>query len=146
MGYNATALSILLFFVAVNVSLAWIVTSQVLPVTFVGYEDPTNISNLFLHVDVSTGNLLLAGTALTMSLILGKIAGNLVFGGALGVGIFAFTLFSPIVSWVLFGLPKFLGMVGVPAYITAGVMALLSVPLFFTVLSFIAQRPIEGNG
>lgn len=147
MGYNTTALTILLFFVAVNVSLAWITASQVLPIDFTGStEDPDTIASMFISVDLSTGNLVIGGTVLILFTILGWATGSLVAGGTLGVGIFVFTLVSPIVRWVLFGLPNFLNLMGVPSYITAGVMAMLSVPLFFTVISFLAQRPVEGHG
>ena len=151
MGYNVTAIGIFLFFVALNVSIAWIASSGVLPVDFTSTNpdyvtDPTEIGNMFISVDVTTGNLALAGTALIVTTILGWIAGSMVTGGALGVGIFALTLLSPIVRWVLYGFPYFLNLMGVPVYITAGITAMLSVPLFFTVLSFLAQRPIEGNG
>lgn len=152
-AYDVGAKTILMFMIAVNVSLFWISSSQVLPVNFTDEDNPdspvtnpSDISGQILSLDLSSGNLILAGTGLTVAVIVGWAAGSLVFGGVLGVGIFAFTLISPIISWILFGLPKFMDMMGVPSYVNAGVMALLVVPLFFTVLSFIAQRPIEGHG
>lgn len=153
MGYDTSAKTIMIFMIAVNVSLYFITVSQVLPVSFSDEDNPDsfvttpeNLQNQFLFWDVSEGNLVLAGTGLAVAVIVGWAAGSLVFGGVLGVGIFAFTLISPIVSWILFGLPRFLSMMGIPSWITAGIMALLVVPLFFTVLSFIAQRPVEGHG
>ncbi len=153
MGYDTSAKTIMIFVICLNVSLYFITASQVLPVSFVDEDnpdsfvtDPQNISTKFLYVDFSTGTIFLAGTGLIFSVIIGWATRSLVLGGTLGVGIFALTLFSPVVSWILFGLPRFMNMMGIPSYISAGVMAILVVPFFFTVLSFIAQRPIEGHG
>jgi len=153
MGYDTSLKTILLFLIAVNVSLYWISVSQVLPVNFSDPDnpdspvtDPSALTTQIIALDLSTGNIALGGTFLVVGLIISQIAGNLVLGGTVAVGLFAITLLSPLVSWILFGLPKFMAIMGVPIFISAGVMAFVSVPLFFTVLSFVAQRPVEGHG
>ena len=152
-SYDTGMKTILLFMIAVNVGLYIITASQVLPVNFSDPDnpdspvtDPNSISSMLISVDLSTGNLAIAGTTLIMGIIISKILGNLILGVTVSISLFVFTLISPLISWVLFGLPRFLNILGTPAYISAGVMALLAVPIFFTVISFLSQRPVEGHG
>lgn len=140
-----TAFGILLFFVSLNVSLYMIRETGVLPdyETISPYEEPSGISGRLISVDVSTGNLVMAGTALIMAVIIGWATGHLLFGGTLGIILFSLTIFFPALSWVILGLPRFLQQMGVPLAVYTGITALLAVVWFWFLMGFLAQRPLE---
>lgn len=146
---NTTAALIVTFMVCVNVGIYIVHESAVFPASPTAPESITSIQSKLIQLDLSTGNLMIAGTALIMSVIIGRIlVGNVVFGGLLGAGLLVFTLVSPIVSWVLFGIPKMMDAVGITAvapYLTIGVSAVLAVPLAWFVFSMLASRPIKED-
>lgn len=144
-----TAFAILLFFVCLNVSLYLINETAILPYWKQSpYEEPSGIVGRLIHLDLSLENLAIGGTTLTVSAILGLITGHLIFGGTVAIILFAFDLFFPVVKWVVFGLPSFLGQmldttdVRVVAVIS-GLTALMSVVWFWFLLGFVAQRSLE---
>lgn len=145
---NTTAALILSFFVCVNVGIFIINSAQVFNGSVTGTDSPTTIMSMLVSVDTSTGALAIGGTALIVTTIIGWAAGNLVFGGALGVGIFTFVLVSPIIRWVLFGIPMLMDAAGITAvapYLTIGMSTVIAVPIGLFVLSLIAQRPITEH-
>lgn len=139
-----TAFLIIAFFVCLNVCLYIISETAVLPYSETSpYETPSGISTKLFYVDLSTGNLLIAGTQLIIGTILGFIAGHLIFGGTVAIILFAMTLIFPIVKWVVFGLPTFLAQMGVSIIIYESITALLALVWFWFILGFVAQRQLE---
>jgi len=139
-----TAFGIILFFVCLNVSLYLINETAVLPHWQQSpYEEPSGIIGRLIHLDLSAENLLIGIVPLTVSWILGWISGHLLFGGTLGIIIFAMDLCFPVIKWVVFGLPIFLSQMGVPLVVYTSMTALMSVVWFWFLLSFIAQRQLE---
>jgi hypothetical protein len=139
-----TAFLIIAFFVCLNVCLYIISETAVLPYSETSpYETPSGISSKLLHVDLSTGNLAIAGTQLVIFIILSYITGHLIFGGTVAIILFAMELFFPIVKWVVFGLPTFLQQMGVSIVIYESITALLALVWFWFILGFVAQRQLE---
>jgi hypothetical protein len=140
-----TAFVILMFFVTWNVCLYWINETQVLPVKQSPYESPSGIEGKLISVDLSSGNIVIAGTALVMSVLLGWATGHLLFGGTLGILLFGFTILFPVLSWIILGLPRYLQMLGMPLPFYTGIAAILSVLWFWFLMGFLAQRDLTGD-
>lgn len=139
-----TAFGLIVFFVCMNVSLYVINETAILPYAKINpYEEPSGITGRLVSVDLSNGTLMIAGTGLVMAVIIGWATGNLLLGGMLGVILFGLSIFFPIVSWVVLGLPRFLAQMGVPLVIYTSLTALMSLIWFWFILSFIAQRQLE---
>lgn len=149
-----TPFAIVLFFVAVNVSLSVIQLTQVLPPDeqISPYSQPTDITAMLVHLDISTENLVIGGSTIAVMLIIGWFTGHMILGGTLAIVLFALDLFIPVGKWVIFGIPSFVStMVGVASAdaatalmlngIVAGLTALLSVVWFWFILGFFTGRP-----
>lgn len=141
-----TAFDILLFFVALNVAIYLINETAILPYWQQSpYETPTGIQGKLAIVDLSTGNLILSGVTLGVVTALGWITGHLIFGGTVAIFLAALNLVSGIVSWIIFGFPKFLAQMGVPDVVWGSLAAMMSVVWFWFFLGFLAQRPMETD-
>lgn len=151
-----TAFAIIVFFIAMNISLGIIQISRVLPQdkTIPTTTAPQDITTMLIHVDLSTGNLIIGGAALAVGAFLGWFMGNLILGGTVAIIFFGLDLFIPIGKWVIFGLPSFIGdMVGTAgadatttatlSAITFGLTALMAAVWFWFFLGLIMQRPLE---
>jgi hypothetical protein len=141
---KVTAFGLLLFFVALNVSLYVINETAILPYYKQSpYEEPQGIINRLVHLDLSTSNLAIGGAALTVFIILGWITGHLLFGGTVAIVLFAMSLLFEPLKWLIFGFPTFLGQMGVPLIVYTPLTALMSVVFFWFLLGFVAQRQLE---
>lgn len=150
-----TAFAILLFFTCLNVSLYLINETAILPHwKQTPYEEPTGITGRLIHLDLSAENLVMGATTLSVAVILGFLTGHLIFGGTVAIILFAMDLLFPVLKWVVFGLPSFLGQmlyttdmtVLEQAQVTAvisGLTALMAAVWFWFLLGFIAQRSLE---
>lgn len=139
-----SALGLLLFFVALNVSLYVINETAILPYYKQSpYEEPQGIVNRLVHLDLSTQNLAIGGAGLTVFVILGWITGHLLFGGTVAIVLFAMSLLFEPLKWLIFGFPTFLGQMGVPLIVYTPLTALMSVVFFWFLLGFVAQRQLE---
>lgn len=145
-----------MFFLGVNVSLALINISQVLPQTsgMTAYTAPQDWTSIFFHVDLSTGNIYIGIALLSATAIFGWIVGRLLFGGIVALMLFVVDLLSPIVSWVFLGIPKFINniLATVPTDATTsaalgvimfGITAFLAVVWFWFFLGIFVSRPLE---
>jgi hypothetical protein len=140
---KVTAFGLLLFFVALNVSLYVINETAILPYKQSPYEEPSGIIGRLVHLDLSTQNLAIGGAGLTVFVILGWITGHLLFGGTVAIVLFAMSLLFEPLKWLIFGFPTFLGQMGVPLIVYTPLTALMSVVFFWFLLSFVAQRQLE---
>jgi hypothetical protein len=140
-----TPFTLVLFFISINVSLYVINETGVITMqgteTIQPYVSPTEISGILVYVDATS--ILMAGTALVVGTILSWLTSNIWVGGTLAVILFALDLLFPIVRWILFGFPVFLGQIGVHASIIVSLTALMSAVWFWFVLGFIGQRNLE---
>lgn len=137
---KVTAYGTLLFFICLNLSLYLLNETSVLPnYEQSPYEEPAEIQSIFLNVSV--GNvLLMAGTSLTIVAIIKILTGNFIFGGTVGLILFALQALFPAVQWILFGFPIFLGQIGVPFVITTIIQTLMAVVWAWFIIGFIGQR------
>ena len=138
---KVTAYGSLIFFVCLNLSLYLLNTTQVLPnYTQSPYEEPAGIQDKLIHFDLSATNLLIGVTVLGVGAIIGYITGHLVFGGTIAIVLLALDLIFPVVKWILFGFPIFLGQIGVPLVITVIIQTLMAVIWFWFIMGMIGQR------
>lgn len=139
-----SAFSLILFFICLNLSIYLINANQVL--TGVGkspYTDPTEISGLVLGLDITGENLVLGVVTIGVGFAVGLLTGQLILGGTLALVLFAINLVIPILKWILFGFPIFLGQIGVPPSIVITLEALMSIVWFWFFLGFFSQRTVE---
>lgn len=138
---RVTAYSLVLFFVCLNLSLFLLNNTQVLPDYRVSpFEEPEGIQAHLISFDISGSTLLMAGTALSVWVIISALTGNLIFGGTVALILFALTMLFPVVRWILYGFPIFLQQVGVPTVIVTVIEALMAVVWFWFILGFVGQR------
>lgn len=104
------------------------------------YTDPDDISSKLVHIDLSSGTVLIGFTAFAASAIFGLLTGHLILGGTVGLILLSIDLLSPLASWVLLGFPKMLGQIGVHPLIITVVTILFAYPWYWFMFSFIAQR------
>lgn len=142
MNMKVTAYGSLIFFICLNLSLFLLNETEMLPnYELSPYEEPEQIQSIFLNVSI--GNILLmAGTSLTIVAIIKILTGNFIFGGTVGLILFALQALFPAVQWILFGFPIFLGQIGVPYMITAVIQTLMAVVWAWFIIGFIGQRSI----
>ena len=139
-----TVYPVILFFVCLNLALFMMNETALLgELSRPPYEEPTAIIENLFYLDLSTNTLIMAGTSLVVSIIVGFIAGNMIYGGTVAIILFALNLLFPIVRWVLFGFPIFLAQIGVPTVVITVVNVLMSVVWFWFILGIIAQRQLE---
>lgn len=116
--------------------------SQVLPMQTATYEEPQSIGARFFSIDLSLGNLVIAGSALTTFAIFGFILGHLIFGGTVGIIIFALMLFVEPIKWLVGGLPTYLAQMGVSYVVVVPVTALMALVFMWFLLGLLIQRPL----
>lgn len=146
----------IMFFLGINVSLALIRVSQVLPQGsgVNEYTQASDLSSLFFKVDLSANNIYIGVAVLSATAIFGWLIGRLLFGGIIALMLFVVDLLTPIVSWVFLGIPKFiqniLDTVPTDATTTAslqvimfGITAFIAAVWFWFFLGIFVSRPLE---
>lgn len=139
-----TAFSLILFFICLNLSIYLINETGAL--TGVGkspYTNPDEITWLIMGIDISSGDLVLGVVTIGVGFAVGLLTGQLILGGTLALILFAINLVIPVLKWVLFGFPIFLGQLGVPPAIATTLEALMAVVWFWFFLGFFSQRTVE---
>jgi len=138
---KVTAYGSVVFFVCLNLSLYLLNETQVLPSYQLSpYEEPAGITAALIDFNITADELLLAGIPLAVAGIIFFVTGNFIFGGTVAIILFALQLLFPIVRWILFGFPIFLGQIGVPVTIVYVIEALLAVVWSWFMIGFIGQR------
>jgi hypothetical protein len=142
---RTTPFTLILFFVALNVSLFIINETNVITSNDVAppYTDPEEIPNLLISFDLTTETLLTGITIAGVGTLIGLIFGNLVNGGLLALVLFALNMLFPVVRWVVVGFPLFLLELGVHQAIVTGITALMAVVWFWFLLGMLGQRQME---
>lgn len=138
---KVTAYGSVVFFVCLNLSLYLLNETQVLPnYQMSPFEEPTGITSRLIDFDITVDELLLAGIPLAVAGIIFFVTGNFIFGGTVAIILFALQLLFPVVRWILYGFPIFLGQIGVPIPIVYVIEALLAVVWCWFMIGFIGQR------
>ena len=142
---RTTPFTLILFFVALNVSLFIINETNVITSSDVAppYTDPEGIPNLLISFDLTTETLLTGITIAGVGTLIGLIFGNLVNGGLLALVLFALNMLFPVVRWVVVGFPLFLLELGIHQAIVTGITALMAVVWFWFLLGMLGQRQME---
>lgn len=143
-----SAFSLILFFVSLNLSLWLINETQVLPAVGQSpYEEPSDIKSYFAYTNISGTSLLLAGITFTISFVVGKIMGNLIYGTTIAVILIAFELVFPLATWILFGFPAFIRQIGGNSIQIQAVATVLEVLMcvvwFWFILGLVATRDMR---
>jgi hypothetical protein len=136
---------IFLGFISLNLAFWMVNASQVLPLQQAPYEEPEGITSRLLSVDLSAGNLVIAGSALTAMAIFGFVAGHLIFGGTVGIIIFALMLFVEPVRWLIAGLPIYLEQMGVSYIVVTPLTALIALVFMWFFIGLLFQRPMGDD-
>lgn len=138
---RVTAYGTIVFFVCINLSLFLLNSTAMLTnYELSPFEDPAEISAIFIDFNITADEILFASIPLVIGAIIGFITGNFIFGGTVAIILFALELLFPIVRWILFGFPIFLGQIGVPSPIILVLDAFLAVIWAWFILGFIGQR------
>lgn len=136
-----------LFFVALNVSLFIINESNILTEqdsdVYQPYSSPQSLTDTLIRIDLSAGTLALGTITMVVSGVIGWLTERIWLGGTLGIILFALDLLFPLVRWIFVGFPLFLSQMGVPSYLVVAVGAMMAVPWFWFILGFIGQRTLE---
>lgn len=138
---RVTAYGTLIFFVTLNLSLYLLNASQVLSSYRLSpIEEPAGISTQLIDFNVTTDELLMVGIPLAIMVIIRTLTGNFILGGTVALLLFGLEMLFPIVRWILFGFPIFLGQIGLPSYVVLIIDSMLAVVWSWFILGFIMQR------
>jgi len=141
-----TVYNMMAFFIMFNLSLFLLNYYTLLGSEFgvSPYASPEEMQLVSTSLD--TEGLTIGLTAVTVGMLFGYFAGNMIVGGSIGLLILATTILFPIVRWVLFGFPLFLSDIGVPAPISQVLIVIFSFVWFWFFISFFTERSGVSEG
>ena len=137
MASRTGVFEILLFFVCLNLGCYFISSIGAIPFNVEGLETPESIMARFDITLFSSIAILIGGT------FAGLLLNSVVQGAVIALAIAAINLVMPLLTWVLFGTPVLLALLGVPPIITTIISVPIAMVFFWFLIGLIAQRYME---